>query len=126
VFLFPKVLNVGTALERAGFLITIPFPHSQPVIAILWDLWVWHVTVMASVAAGLVLADSSVIPVCQTSLGLKVVTDVRSVAVTRWEQLTPPLNPPPLLPLQVLHGSEQPDLAIHSMEGFQSLKALSV
>ena len=50
-------------------------------------------TVMASVAAGLVLADSSVIPVCQTSLGLKVVTDVRSVAVTRWEQLTPSVMP---------------------------------
>ena len=29
VFLFPKVLNVGTALERAGFLLTIPFPRSQ-------------------------------------------------------------------------------------------------
>lgn len=87
------MLNVGTALERAGFLLTIPFPHSQPVIATLWDLWVWRVTAMASVAAGLVLAGSSVTPVSQTSLGLKVVTDARSVAVTRWEQLTPSVMP---------------------------------
>lgn len=48
---------------------------------------------MAGVAAELVLAGSSVIPVCQTSLGLKVVTDARSVAVTCWEQLTPSVMP---------------------------------
>lgn len=84
---------MGTALERAGFLLTIPFPHSQPVIATLWDLWVWRVTAMASVAAELVLAGSSVTPVSQTSLGLKVVTDARSVAVTRWEQPIPGVMP---------------------------------